>query len=42
MKNAVPGVGLKPMTFVTLVAAHRAIHLRRIELRTWQKLAGFY
>ena len=26
MKNSVPGVGLKPTTFVTLVAAHRTIH----------------
>ena len=42
MKNAAPGVGLEPMTFVTLLSAHHANHLRHGATRPWQNLARFY
>ena len=42
MKYAAPPVGLEPTAFVAMSSAHRAIHLRDLGWRTWQKLAGFY
>ena len=42
MKNAFPRVGLEPTTSVSLISAHRAIHLRHGELRGLAKnLLGF-
>ena len=42
MKNAAPGVGLEPTTFVTMPSAHHANHLRHGGTRPCQNLAGFY
>ena len=39
MKNTFPRVRLQPNTSVSLIPAHRAIHLRHGELWAWQKLA---
>ena len=38
MKNAFPRVGLEPTTSVSLISAHRAIHLRHGGLGACEKI----